>query len=79
MNNWVDTMKRVIKESQAKDEETNEECGLRNEMDYWKHRYYKLNSIDEQLKSALNSSVIGLLEFFINLSTHMSSQEKLDK
>jgi len=27
----------------------------------------------------LNSSVIGLLEFFINLSTHMSSQERLDK
>lgn len=38
-----------------------------------------MNSIDEQLKSNLNSSVIGLLEFFINLSTHMSSQEKLDR
>jgi len=38
MSNWLDTMNLVINESQDKDEENNEECGLRNEMDYWKHR-----------------------------------------
>lgn len=57
MFNWLETMNKVINESQPKDEENNEECGLRNEMDYWKHRYYKLNSIDEQLKSPRNMMV----------------------
>jgi len=33
MIHWLDTMKKVINEKQAKDEEVNEECGLRNEMD----------------------------------------------
>jgi len=33
MISWLDTMKKVINEKQAKDEEINEECGLRNEMD----------------------------------------------
>ena len=34
-----------------------ERCGLRNEMDFWKHRYYKLNSIDEQLNSVNNKLI----------------------
>jgi predicted RNase H-like nuclease (RuvC/YqgF family) len=78
MFNWLETMRNVITETQAKDEENNEECGLRNEMDYWKHRYYKLNSIDEQLKSPHNMIVSKLLEFCINLSTHLN-QERIDK
>lgn len=74
MNTWLNRMKDVSEENQSKDEENNEECGLRNEMDYWKHRYYKLNSIDEQLKSDDNQMVYKLLEFFINLSTHMNQE-----
>jgi len=33
MINWLDTMRKVINEKQTKDEEINEDCGLRNEMD----------------------------------------------
>jgi len=36
MFNWLEIMKRVTKEKQQVDEENSEECGLRNEMDYWK-------------------------------------------
>lgn len=78
MINWLETMNDVIKEIQPKDEEYNETCGLRSEMDYWKYRYYKLNSIDEQLKSSNNMTVYKLLEFLINLSTHIN-QERMDK
>jgi len=32
-------MEKVINEKQEPNEIAKEECGLRNEMDFWKHRY----------------------------------------
>ena len=36
VDGWLRTMTGVIEDRQKHDEELNEECGLRNEMDYWK-------------------------------------------
>jgi len=57
VDGWLRTMRTVIDDRQKQDEENDERCGLRNEMDYWKHRYYKLNSIDEQLNSPNNKLI----------------------
>jgi len=57
VDGWLSTMRAVIDERQKQDEENDERCGLRNEMDFWKHRYYKLNSIDEQLNSVNNKLI----------------------
>lgn len=39
VEDWLKTMRNVIDDRQKHDEEVNDErVGLRNEMDYWKHR-----------------------------------------
>lgn len=77
---WLKTMRNVIDDRQKPDEEINDErVGLRNEMDYWKHRYYKLNSIDEQLSSPANRLIYNMLEFFITLSSSLSQDSSSSK
>jgi chromosome segregation ATPase len=80
VEDWLKTMRNVIDDRQKHDEEVNDErVGLRNEMDYWKHRYYKLNSIDEQLNSPNNKLIYNMLEFFITLSSSLSQDSSSSK
>lgn len=80
VDGWLKTMRNVIDDRQKHEEEINtESVGLRNEMDYWKYRYYKLNSIDEQLSSTTNKLIYNMLEFFITLSSSLSQDSSSSK
>ena len=60
MDNWCQQTERLLSESDGARKE-NEDVGPNSELEYWRSRMSKFNSVTEQLKSRECRMVLGVL------------------